>query len=94
MQHDIIELLDFIKYAKDNFGDDVNSNLYFTRKELVDGFGKPYREDKAMFDCVIIFGWVRETKIEIKVIGLNDDVQFQKEFITGVINDHRSAQVK
>jgi len=89
MRHDIVELLDFIKYAKENFGDDETSKQFFTRKELTDGFGVPYREDKAKFDCVIILAWSRGTKIEISVVGLGDDVQFQREFISEVIATHR-----
>jgi len=89
MQHDIIELLDSIKYAKENFGDDESSKLYFTRRERTDAFGKHYREDKVMFECVLILAIVTGTKIEIKVIGLGDDVQFQREFIAGVIDAHR-----
>lgn len=92
MQHDIVELLDFIKYAKENFGDDESAKLYFTRNERVDGFGKPYREDKMKFECVLILAFVTGTKIEIKVIGLGDDVQFQREFIAGVIEAHRKER--
>jgi hypothetical protein len=89
MQHDIVELLDFIKYAKENFGSDESAKHYFVRTERVDAFGKPYREDKVKFECVLILGWVTGTKIEIKVVGLNDDVQFQREFIAGVIDAHK-----
>lgn len=89
MQHDIVELLDFIKYAKENFGDDKDAKLHFIRTERVDGFGKPYREDKVKFECVLILVFVTGTKIEIKVIGLNDDIQFQRDFISGVIEAHR-----
>lgn len=91
MHHDIVELLDAIKYAKEHFGNDENSKLYFTRKDRVDGFGKPYREDKVKFECVIVLAFVTGTKIEITVVGLGDDVQFQREFIAGVIEDHRKA---
>ena len=91
MQHDIVGLLDFIKYAKDNFGDDESSKLYFSRTEKVDGFGKPYREDKVKFECVLVLAWSSGTKVEITVVGLKDDVQFQREFISGVIEEHRKA---
>jgi len=93
MQHDIVELLDAIKYAKENFGDDESSNLFFTRKEKTDAFGVPYREDKVKFECVLILATVTGTKIEIKVIGLGDDVQFQREFIAETIATHRKESV-
>lgn len=86
MQHDIIELLDALKHAKDNFGSDKDAKFYFVRRELEDAFGVAYREDQAKFECVQILAWVKGTKIEIKVIGLNDDVQFQREFIADVVN--------
>lgn len=81
MQHDIVELLDAIKFAKENFGSDKDAKYFFVRRELEDGFGVAYREDQVKFECVQILAWVKGTKIEIKVIGLNDDVQFQREFI-------------
>lgn len=89
MQHDIVELLDFIKYAKENFGADESAKHYFVRTEREDAFGKAYREDKIKFECVLILAFVTGTQIEIKVVGLGDDVQFQREFISGVIEAHR-----
>lgn len=89
MQHDIVELLDAIKYAKENFGSDSSSGRSFVRRELVDGRGRPYREDKVIFDMVVVLAWTTGTKIEIKIIGLNDDVQFQREIISETIAAHR-----
>lgn len=89
MQHNIVELLDFIKYAKENFGSDESQKLFFTRNERVDAFGKPYREDKVKFECVTILAWSSGTEIKITVVGLGDDVQFQREFISGVIAAHQ-----
>ena len=91
MQHDLIELLDAIKYAKENFSDDESGKLYFSRKEKTDGFGKPYREDKVKFECVIVIAWASGSQVKITVVGLGDDVQFQREFISNVIADHRKA---
>jgi hypothetical protein len=81
MQHDIVELLDAIKHAQENFGSDKDAKYFFVRRELEDAFGVAYREDHVKFECVQILAWVKGTKIEIQVIGLNDDVQFQREFI-------------
>ena len=92
MQHDIVELLDAIKYAKENFGDDVNTKYYFTRKDLVDAFDKPYREDKVKFECVTVLVFVTGTKIEINVVGLGDDIELQREFIAEAIETHRKER--
>lgn len=93
MQHDLIELLDAIKYAKENFGNDESAPLHFVRRERTDGFGKAYREDKVKFECVIVIAWACESQVKITVVGLNDDVKFQREFIAGVIDAHRQENV-
>lgn len=90
MQHDIVELLDAIVYAKENFGNDKTSKFYFTREEKTDAFGQAYREDMASFECVLLIAHTAGTKITITVIGLADDVAFQREFIAAEIDKHRA----
>lgn len=92
MQHDLIELLDAIKYAKENFSDDESAKFHFIRKEKTDGLGKPYREDKVKFECVIVIAWACESQVKITVVGLGDDVQFQREWIAKAIEEHRQAK--
>jgi len=91
MQHDIVELIDFVEYARQNFPKDSNEKLYFIREDLVDAFGGAYRQDRCSFYGCQIHVVCRGSRIEVVVIGLNDDVAFQREFIANTITAHRDG---
>lgn len=91
MQHDIVELLDFVEYARQNFSNDTSDKLYFVREDLVDAFDNGYRQDRCSFYGCLIHVVSRGTRIEVIVIGLNDDVAFQREFIAKTIADHKAG---
>lgn len=90
MQHDIVELLDFVDYARNNFPEDTNGKLYFIREDLVDAYGHGYRQDRCSFYGCLIHIVCRGTRIEVVVIGLSDDVAFQREFIAKTIAEHKA----
>ena len=91
MQHDIIELLDFATYAKENFPANKEEKVYFIRENLVDAFGKEYRQDVCSFWGCMIHVVSSGTRIEVLVIGLNDDIAFQREFIAKTIASHKAG---
>lgn len=94
MQHDIIELVDALEFARKNFEHttDSKARYRFSRENKLDAFSQPYREDIAVFDIVQVHGEVRGTQVKITVIGLGDNVQYQREEIARVLKTYQRGQ--
>jgi len=83
MEHDIVELITAIEFARANFEHTTDSAVRcrFIRENKTDAFGQAYREDIAVFGTVQIHGVAQGTKITITVIGMNDNIDYQRKEI-------------
>lgn len=90
IQYDIVQLLDWLKFAMENFPEVKDErHVSFKRDDLVDCFGQAYRQDIAVFGLVTITSVVRGTKITIDVTCPVEDIVWQHHEIIRTIAEYK-----